>query len=521
MFPSKNSLLSYQEAKNRIASDVKFLPFREMFRHEPLLQFIYHEKCRFAGAISEDRIIYNPNTQEAIGGDKTNIDMPEDEYSPGTFVPLILKGIWLPVGEGTLFTTLEKIHDCPLIKQKDGIETILFLIHPKSEGLYQSLLSQYTDSVIEVSALALSSYRSLLVAVSDTSGGFTPVLAKVTLDQEIQGVHRVLTRRECAVSVANTAILAPKIPLLPKEAPLQIFEDPLSYIPQGYEYGMLYRKMPSFLDPQLPNDLGLYTIPLLSLYSVKNRELLQRLVTAQGGTVTEFLTKSLLKPFACIFIELLYHHQTSIEAHGQNLLLILDKSNRIHGLLYRDMGGVNQLINEEEFSSLPQNIRHPEEFYSKNHKIDAAKALEHHFIRRGLFPLTKQLVKCASFQQQDHDFKRWFDQCAQNGFLKNWTTADLDSELHHTQLTASEFFRYGYVEYLFLIRFVDYLLESGIIDEKSAQEMEDHFFQPEQLSDKSIVAPCSNIPFFSTAILDLLNKKEDKMNQIKTNCFRP
>lgn len=507
---------SYEDIKDLISRDPRFIPFRHLFRHEPLLQFVYHEKCRFPDASSEDRIIYDEATQADVGGDRTNTAMPIDEYHPGVFLPITLTGIWLPVNEGTLFTTLSNIHRCPLIKRQDnGQDVILFLIHPKSLHLYKDLLDHAPGPVQTFSALSLSSFRTVLVAVPNADGDFNPVMVKLSLDVMIQGVSRVLSTRECGLSVANSAVLSQKLASLATDdvraLPLNIIEDPLSYVPAGYQSGMLYRSLPSFLDPQLPNEQGLYAIPLIALYGVKNRDLLQTLVKAHGGTVTECLTQCILNPFARVFIELLYHHQTSIEAHGQNLMLVLDHSSHIVSLLYRDMGGVNQLFTELEFANLPSNLQNPDFYYFKQHVVDAAKALEDHFVRRGLYPLTKQLVKCSDVQHDDAALQQWHEQCRINGFLHNWTTDDVDKDAHQTRLLAREFYRYGYVEYLFATCFIDYLRKNSLVDEEGCQQMESHFFDPEQRPDGSLVAPCSNIPFFSSSITQLLAK------QAKTN----
>ena len=504
----------YEDIKDLISRDPRFIPFRHMFSHEPLLQFVYHEKCRFPDASTEDRIIYDETTEADIGGDRTNTSMPVDTYHPGLFVPITLTGIWLPIKEGTLFTTLSDIHCCPLIKrQVDGQDVILFLIHPKSLNLYKDLLAHFPGPKETFSALSLSSFRTVLVALPDADGEFNPVMVKLSLDVAIQGVSRILSPRECGLSVANSAILSQKLASLAQDSaqqlPLNMIEDPLSYVPAGYPGGMLYRALPPFLNPQLPNEKGLYAMPLLSLYGVKNRDLLERLVKVHGGTVTECLTQCILNPFARAFIELLYHYQTSIEAHGQNLMLVLDQSHHIVSLLYRDMGGVNQLFTAHEFASLPINLQNQDLYYSKNHLIDAAKALEDHFVRRGLYPLTKQLVKCDSFQENDEAFHQWHAQCRINGFLQNWTTGALDQDAHQVRLLASEFYRYGYVEYLFANCFIDYLRKNSLVDEEGCQQMESHFFDPEQRPDGSLVAPCSNIPFFSSAITHLLIKQAE------------
>lgn len=52
---------------------------------------------------------------------------------------------------GELFSVMPDRSACPLIRHHGGEDEILFLIHPKSEGLYRDLLTHYWDSVITLS----------------------------------------------------------------------------------------------------------------------------------------------------------------------------------------------------------------------------------------------------------------------------------------------------------------------------------------------------------------------------------
>ena len=522
MLPVTPSIKSYEEFKIHVQSDSRYIPFREIFAHEPLQRLVYHEKC-LPGPIAESRVIVNPETHKITGGDSQDTSMPIDAYYPGVFLPFELKGIWLPLESGELFSTLSSIElqDCPLIRKRGHKDKILFLIHPTSEVLYAELLATHWESIITVSALSFSSIRSLLIALPNVVGGFDPVMVKVTLNQSSQGVYRVLTRRECALSVANSAILSRKLlsdssELTSAKLPLEIFQDPLAFVPTGYTNGMLYRKLPDFLNPKLANPEGLYAMPLLALYGEKNREWLKTLVKINGGNITHFLRDYFLNPFVHVFLTLLDKHETSIEAHGQNLLFMLDSTHHIQGLLYRDMGGVNLYIDSHDVT-LPTNLREPGLSYFENHDIDAAKALEDLFVGRGLFPLSKQLVKMADyFQENDADFRQWYQNClsmeesAGIAVLKNWTKAGLTQEDHETELLQLEYCRYGYVENLFGDCFLNYLAQNRLITPELLEQMQRDLFLPEALPDGTIVAPCSNIAFFVHAIPAFLKERREQ-----------
>ena len=507
-------VVPYDAIRDYIKDAPEFLNFKKILEHEPLLKFIYHEKCRFPGAICEDRVVTIPFSDKRQGY-TYNISMTEDEYYPGNFRPFDLKGIWLPLEEGSLFSIAREVSSCPLMRSVGGKDYILFLIHPKSEALYADLLRKHKESVLIISALSLSSFRSLLVAVPNESGTFDPAMVKVSLNESIGGVNRILSKRECALSVANTEILQRRLAYY--RTPLGVFRDPLSYVPAGYECGMIYRELPPSLNPKYKAADGRYMIPLLSLFGVKNRDLLKHLVGTNAENVSRFLVNYILMPFAQIFINLLIYAETSIEAHGQNLLLELDGSDRVIGLVYRDMGGVNQLISMEELHTLPENLRDPSIYYFESHNKDAAIALEDHFVRRGLFPLTKQLIKCPDFDAKDDNLRVWRAWYRSECVLANWTEDDLETDGHRASLSIENFCRYGYVENLFFQCLMQHLDSIGL-DQKVLSVMQKEFEAPDEIhyrttmgTDTTIrVKPRSIYEFFSEKTLLLLKLTQEK-----------
>lgn len=383
-------------------------------------------------------------------------------------------------------------------------------MHPKSEDVYVDLLRHYQDKAITLSALSLSSPRSLLISLANTGCKFEPVMVKVSLNQEAHGVVRLLSERECALSLANTAIFN-RILRTNTAISLSILEDTFSFVPKlptPYECGMMYRELPSFLKPDT-TCTPTFAIPLLALYGQRNSDFFKDLVRENGGNCTVLLKKI----FTC-FIEaalpLLIEHELSMEAHGQNLMLILDEHKQFKGLMYRDMGGVNTPIHSDDLD-LPTNLKNPELSYFENHTKDAANALEHHFVWRGLFPITKQLVKNAEhFRATDPDFNRWYEACLtmqeEYDVLGNWTDGDPMSDQHRTDLPVLAFCRYGYAECLFGELLIQHLEQA--LDADSIETFKEKLYHPERIADDLWVAPCTYRTFFDELIYHLLTQPE-------------
>ncbi len=529
--PSPTPRLSLEEAKTCIEQDPAFMPFRDLLTNEALFKFIYHEKCCFTGDIPEDRVVWeiDPETGIAkdVGGYRVKTQKPSDAYSPDKFLAFPITGVWLPIEACHMFTTLDAFQECPL--SSADRKKILFLIHPHSQSIYQGLLDDPSLQKANCFALSLSSFRSLLVAIPKTQGKFELAMVKVSLDQEIEGVRRLLSMRECKLSVANTLILRQKMQERAaagqESLPISFVEDVLSYVPKGYEDvgGMLYRPLPACLRPT-EEAKKIAVMPLLALYGVKNRDLFEKLVAESGLSLTEFLQNALLAPLAKLFVEMLLYHQTSIQAHGQNLSVVL-QDNKIISFLSRDMGGVSQVITSpEQEKMLPEALQDYSAYsYIENHRKDAKKAFEEHFVQRALFPLTKQLCKTQQFLS-DENFKRWFDFVEGSGLLANWTTTlpnSMDDE-HTINLPSRQAFcRYGYVEGWFARMMINYLKMSGIASDAEAEEFDRHFSLPEQLDDGTMVPPCSNIRFFEAVVDFIVDKRPVLAATAESFSFRP
>lgn len=489
-----------------------FDPFRPIFsNYEWIFRLVCHEKS-LAGPISETRVIRSANGSKLSGGYLSEVSMPQDQYYPGHFIPFEIMGIWLPLAAGHCFSALQKDLSYPFLKKRQGKWHILFLIHPASTSIYQPILDHYTEEILSISALSLSSVRSLLVVFPDQHGQPQPIFAKLSLDQYTNGVHRVLSERECAVSVANTIVLKHRLPSILKSQnhtlSLEIFEDVLGYIPHSCRYGMLYRLPPTSLSK---GQEFTYTMPLLALYGFKNIHVLKKLILSNTGhlNVTQFLKRSLFDPYILLFIAFL-KEKISLEAHGQNLMLKLNAQDKIVGFIYRDMAGVNQDWAPYK-SNLPNNLQDLNLSYFCSYQEDASAAFEYGLMGKALFPLTKQLVQFAEyFARYDAEFSDWYHrmQAGPWSYLKNWTSSKNDE--HHEILLPQEFYRYGYVETLFGLRLLHYLDIQHLLPNKMITIIKKALQTEESNADGSRMPPCRTGPIFIALIatlIGILNKK--------------
>ena len=415
-----------------------------------------------------------------------------DIYHPQEWAPFYLKGYWIPQEEGHLFIASSE-ETCPLIRETPQGKEVLFLIHPKSEHLFKELIKKYETQEIQVPALALSSYRTLLIGLPPMSDY---AFVKVSLDEEIGGVLRILSVKECACSVGMTVAINHQ-----KPAALSFFNDEMAFVshvtdsPQGA--GMIYRK--------IPDDIGEdeYLIPFFSLFGHSNRELLSLLIKESQKSPTDFVTNYLLGPLADLFTDLIYNEHISIEAHGQNLLLAITTKGPLKiRFFYRDMGGVNVLLSEKNFNCLPPNLRHKDYYYLDTHVQDTARALEQ-FVTTIVFNLTKQFFKTDDYEKQDSTFAEWKRVMIERGFSGNWSLDDPTSNAHQETFSPENFYRYGYFEKIFGKLLLDSLLQRGILKTLVGnQELEAYSYLADKLSHPdNPYNNCLDIEWFNRLIL--------------------
>jgi hypothetical protein len=413
---------------------------------EPLLDWIWNEKQRLV-LLPATRMVVDEQGQPE-GGYTYSLDHTVDAYYPGHLDLFSLKGYWIPVERGTLLQ-LDDTADSPLLRDGPEGKEILFLVHPKSERLFQDVIREYADCSVAVTALALSSFRTLLVRLP--CGTF--VMAKVSLDDTVSGKLRHVTTKECGCSVGMTWLMRQK-------APIAFLEDSIAFIPScGIDAGMIIRSIPKMVLE--PMSQGIHMIPFFALFAKRNRSLLDALIATSSLTPTEWIRIQLLEPLAEIFASCIFDHNISIEAHAQNLLLVVDTNLVSINFIYRDMGGVNGKLTRDELKAMPAQLQNLDYYYLDTHEQDTARALEF-FATSILFNLTKTLFKSDTYDKIDPPLAAWKQEMIKGGFAGNWTVLGESSDHHEEQLTPTTFQRYGYVERMFALEFLAAMRRRGI-----------------------------------------------------------
>jgi hypothetical protein len=458
-----------KDLRNRLNNDPLFAPFR--FLSDSLLTFLCGEKIHLA-LTPETRKVRNQNGK-VVSGYIHHYNCQEDSYHPNQLKPFDLKGFWVPIKEGQLFSIQQSPAACPLLRTTDDETEILFLVHPKSESLFTPLMEKYADKQVLIPALSLSSFRTLLIAIPDEASLPQYAMVKVSLNEVIGEVLRIVPLKECAGSVATTAVFQNKVS---SDHDLSFMREDFSFVPDTsllnpkmekaskVAAGMIHRPIPNCLSNPESSE---YVIPFFTLFGYKNKVLLDLLVGQSKKTPTQFVVDSVLTPLAHIFVDLLYFKNISIEAHGQNLLLVLSNihSNNINiKLMYRDMGGVNSLLSQEDKKALPEVLRNDDYFYFNNHFNDAANVMEG-MVRVCLFNLTKQFFKSKIYDEIDPEFKLWKSAMIEKEFEGNWTLSGEDNDSHQQEFTRHSFYRYGYIEKIFGNLLLQALQNKGVFDQ--------------------------------------------------------
>jgi hypothetical protein len=427
-------------------------PFRDL--PLPLLRFVGWEKLHL-DLTRHSRLVVG-TAQE--GGAEVELsgtrDQPYplagvgDPFHPSHFHYFPIHGYWVPEHEGELFSIVPEAMDFPWIRRTpQGTREVLLLVHPQSEALFAPLTSRYGDKKIEVSAIALSSFRTLLVALPQLDGHFAYGMVKTSLNEVIRGSARVLSRKESAGSVAAARVVKQKLLKSPQTPSLSILEDVFSFVPHSPgNAGMIVRQIP----PELLEPTGrAQLIPFFAFFGKGNARVFEVLLRASSLSSSEFLRERIFRPYVRALIDLVFRKKVSLEAHAQNLLLRIDSATDqpILGaeFAFRDLGGVSLVRLPADVASLPPALAHAEFFYSDRFNEDAASAVEHHFLEQIVNLFTQQL----SFQSDlaDPSFLQWQQESSASGQLRNWMLSDLRD--HQPRFKIDEFCQYGYFEGLF------------------------------------------------------------------------
>ncbi len=428
-----------EKINHLILTQESWAPFKDL--SNPLKVFVAFEKR--LNRVCESRVAVNREGRDITGF--THVYSPlEAPYDASSFEPFKIKGVWIPESEGDLYT-----HDRDLLEGvtalEEGVSKILFFIHPMSYELYGPLLEKYGAQSQEFSVIALSSVRSLLVALPSMPR-YEYCVAKLSLDAVVGRVLRHLTKKECYVSVENSFLL--------DRDRLPILNEQVSFVPKSELVssekgkkdgaGMIYR----FLSSELFCDEAQeFIIPFFSILGENNKDFLLALVEASGLDVENFIADKLLQPLARLMVANLFDQQTSYEIHGQNLLVFINKEDGSFQFGYRDLGGVNRLARPTDSQNLPPFFKKEDFSWRDNHTKDAAKVVED-LVHRVIFNLTKMVFNDQKMLEQAPTFCMWKEEMLERQLDLNWKIID-DEGNHQQQIPIQTYVRYGFFEKLF------------------------------------------------------------------------
>ena len=245
----------------------------------------------------------------------------------------------------------------------ENIKYYILFFHPTMLGEYQIFSDAHQYTLVypiesEYLAAPTSSYRSLVVikTIPGDENSFKPVIIKVGVHGQSVGCDRFLWHESVYRSVFATELFDQRI---------NDFQLKIEAIPESI--GLIYKDIPkqemtighykkynhspiNMLVREIPKDLlvGAYNYySMAALYSVhsENKPLIYRLAfhylnATPEKSLSDFLKEEIIDSFLTNAIDLLIDHGVSIEAHAQNLGVVVDSNRwKIERYFIRDACG--------------------------------------------------------------------------------------------------------------------------------------------------------------------------------------
>jgi hypothetical protein len=455
----------------RLSSEDLFLPFRWLA--QPLKDFLIIEKQRLC-RVDEKRVAVD-HEQNPLTGYSHWYDIKDDRYDPSCMEPFPIKGYWVPKSEGDLFMSRDEDAYPFLRKTALGVYC-LFLVHPRSEALFAPLMDKFKHTEQVFMALALSSVRTLIVAMPSEGSSYTYQMVKVSLQDSLGGAVRVLHKKECGSSVRLSALFAKRPPLISFCPEDVSFVPDISLMSEGFDVsrakgaGTIFRTLPSELSCRESDG---FIIPLYSLLGSSNVSFLSLFISQSRLTPEDFIEHKILRPLAKIMLHQICVQHVSLEIHAQNLLVKVSPSSddvRID-FLYRDLGGVNLVMQPSDREHLPIHLLSDEFSWEQNYVKDAADVVEA-FSFKVLFSFTKLFFNTEDLCSQSPRFNHWREEMQARDFGVNWIVTD-GKDRHIDKVPLEKFCRYGYFEK----RFGQFLVAEAYTLDCFAKDQEDKAHQ--------------------------------------------
>ncbi len=244
---------------------------------------------------------------------------------------------WIPESELNVAVIEEEIPaelKSELIRQRNGGREFRLFVHPESEKFYQPLVGQYPRAADAV-ARATASSRTVLMSFPQNPNLL--FFAKLSLDVNLGNVVRTIPMGESLQSIGLTKYILKKARDLGKT--FKFIPEVLGLVPKGWPRGgQIIRPIP----PEIMKG-ETTVIPMFSLTTLDSgTTLLEKMIKASGQEPRTFVLNSILRPFVRGWTEWAIQGALTMEAHGQNVLLEINRAGQPTGSFYqRDMGGMN------------------------------------------------------------------------------------------------------------------------------------------------------------------------------------
>lgn len=225
----------------------------------------------------------------------------------------------------------------------DVQQQVLFPMHPSALDRYRGFLQAgagcngvlaSAGRAFPIQAVPTSSTRTVLAWPANDPARATFI--KTSLHSPVFGDRRV-TRIRAGRSVSLSAMVQAELDELP--ASLSFLPEPLAFTPRREPFmGAIVRAI-----PQEIREGRVRMAPLFSLIGGSDGHvpLLLTILRRTGMTPMQFLHDVLCRPFARLWLDLTLNHGLLLEAHGQDLLLVLSPDLAPQGrFYYRDFEGL-------------------------------------------------------------------------------------------------------------------------------------------------------------------------------------
>jgi hypothetical protein len=275
--------------------------------------------------------------QSLIGIRDTSKDTLDPNYQPEQGLIFDVPTYWvdrdlfeIKMDEASFPAELKKI----IFRKYNGHDQFLISVHPEGMDYYPNIIGP-AEKGIPFVATASASPRSL-ITVAKQDGIEVGFYNKLSLNKRLGGNVRLIHKQELARSFFVTQLLSGSKNLPPD---FGYYSEFMVFIPKNADLGgTILRSLP----PEVQSGEVTH-IPVFALYADQPngaKPILLQMAEAAGMPVDQFLQEKIQKPFLKQWMTLALDQGISMEPHGQNLLVEVNKAGQLTGrFFHRDFGG--------------------------------------------------------------------------------------------------------------------------------------------------------------------------------------